>query len=107
MGRQVRESVPPGNPALVLAYEPVWAIGGASTPTMAEIGQVHALVRETLADGFGAGAISIRVLYGGSVGPKNAGEIFAVEGVDGALVGRASLKAADFAAILLAHPAAA
>jgi triosephosphate isomerase len=56
---------------------------------------------------FGAEASGVRVLYGGSVGPKNAGEIFTVEGVDGALVGRASLKAVDFSAIILAHPAAA
>ena len=74
--------------------------------TLAEIGEVHALIRETLAAQFGAQANETRILYGGSVGPKNAGEIFTVPGVDGALVGRASLKAADFSAIILGHPAA-
>ena len=107
VGGQVRDSVPEGQAGVVVAYEPVWAIGGSSTPTMAEIGEVHALVRRTLAERFAAQAEAIRILYGGSVAPKNAGEIFSVEGVDGALVGRASLKAADFAAIILAHPAAA
>ncbi len=106
VGAQVRASVPDGNAGIVVAYEPVWAIGGNSTPTIAEITEVHTLIRETLAEKFGADANSIRILYGGSVGPKNAGEIFAADGVDGALVGRASLKAADFAAIILGHPAA-
>lgn len=106
VSRQVRESTPVEGGPFVIAYEPVWAIGGSSTPTMAEIAEVHALIRETLIGNFGARASETRILYGGSVNPKNAGEIFAVEGVDGALVGRASLKAADFAAIILAHPAA-
>lgn len=105
VGRQVKGSVP-AQGAFVVAYEPVWAIGGNSTPTLAEIAEVHALIRETLAGQFGAQANETRILYGGSVGPKNAGEIFTVEGVDGALVGRASLKAADFSAIILGHPAA-
>jgi triosephosphate isomerase len=107
VGGQVRNSCPEKGGLFVVAYEPGWAIGGRSTPTMAEIGEVLALVRETLTGVFGAEASGVRILYGGSVGPKNAGEIFAVEGVDGALVGRASLKAADFSAIILAHPAAA
>lgn len=106
VSRQVRESTPAEGGPFVIAYEPVWAIGGSTTPTMAEIAEVHALIRETLSGNFGARANETRILYGGSVNPKNAGEIFAVEGVDGALVGRASLKAADFAAIILAHPAA-
>jgi triosephosphate isomerase len=106
VSRQVRGSAPGQGGAFVVAYEPVWAIGGSSTPTLAEIGEVHALVRETLAGQFGAQANETRILYGGSVGPKNAGEIFTVAGVDGALVGRASLKAADFSAIILGHPAA-
>lgn len=106
VGRQVRGSVP-GQGDFVVAYEPVWAIGGNSTPTLAEIGEVHALIRETLAAQFGAQANETRILYGGSVNPKNAGEIFTEDGVDGALVGRASLKAADFSAIILGHPAAA
>ncbi len=105
VSRQVRESAPAAG-AFVVAYEPVWAIGGSSTPTMSEIQEVHTLIRDTLTSDFGSAASEVRILYGGSVNPKNAGEIFTVEGVNGALVGRASLKAADFAAIILAHPAA-
>lgn len=103
---QVRESTPP-QAGIVVAYEPVWAIGGATTPTIPEIAEVHTLIRETLRERLGSEANAVRILYGGSVGPKNAAEIFSAEGVDGALVGRASLKAADFAAIILGHPAAA
>ncbi len=106
VGRQVRDSVPEQARALVIAYEPVWAIGGDRTPTVPEIAEVHALIRETLLSRFGAQANEMRILYGGSVGPKNAAEVFSAEGVDGALVGRASLKATDFSAIILAHPAA-
>lgn len=106
VGAQVRESVPENGAGAVVAYEPVWAIGGNRTPTPAEIAEVHALIRDVLAERFGGQANAMRILYGGSVGPKNAAEIFAAEGVDGALVGRASLKAADFSAIILAHPAA-
>lgn len=106
VAEQVSQSVPEGSTAIVVAYEPVWAIGGDRTPTTAEISEVHSAIRATLTQRFGDQANGIRILYGGSVGPKNAGEIFAAEGVDGALVGRASLKAADFSAIILAHPAA-
>lgn len=102
---QVRESAPPDG-AFVIAYEPVWAIGGKTTPTPAEITEVHNLIRSALSIRSPAQASATRILYGGSVGPRNAAEIFAAEGVDGALVGRASLKAADFAAIILAHPSA-
>lgn len=105
VGGQVRQSVPEGG-GVVVAYEPVWAIGGNSTPTIPEIADVHRLIRETLHIKLGDEANRTRILYGGSVGPKNAAEIFSAEGVDGALVGRASLKATDFAAIILAHPAA-
>lgn len=105
IGAQVRESAPEAA-AIVVAYEPVWCIGGDRTPTPGEIGEVHSLIRSVLTERFGAEANGIRILYGGAVSPKNAAEIFAVEGVDGALVGRASLKAADFSAIILAHPAA-
>lgn len=106
VGDQVRDSAPEQAKELVIAYEPVWAIGGDATPTAAEIAEVHALIRDQLRQRFGAQADAMRILYGGSVGPKNAAEIFSAEGVDGALVGRASLKAADFSAIILAHPAA-
>lgn len=102
VGRQVRDSIPQAAGPFVIAYEPVWCIGGNATPTLAEITEVHTLIRETLA---GQGGVT-RILYGGSVNPKNAGEIFGAPGVDGALVGRASLKADDFSAIILAHPAA-
>jgi triosephosphate isomerase (TIM) len=83
-------SIPEGaTPArLVVAYEPVWAIGTGRTPTIAEIGEVHGFIRSRLADRFGAGAADgIRILYGGSVKASNAAEIFAVADVDGALVG--------------------
>jgi len=102
VSRQVRDSIPQTPGAIVVAYEPVWAIGGNSTPTLSQIAEVHALIRETL----GAQGPATRILYGGSVNPKNAGEIFGAPGVDGALVGRASLKADDFSAIILTHPAA-
>jgi triosephosphate isomerase len=107
VARQVTESVPADEaPGLVVAYEPVWAIGGDRIPTTAEISEVHGVIRATLAQRFGPAADAVRVLYGGSVSPKNATEVFSAQDVDGALVGRASLKAADFAGILLAHPAA-
>jgi triosephosphate isomerase len=103
---QLAQSTPEAAATLVIAYEPVWAIGGNRTPSIAEIADVHVLIREGLAARFGAEGAAMRILYGGSVNPKNAAEIFACEDVDGALVGRASLKAADFSAIILAHPAA-
>jgi triosephosphate isomerase (TIM) len=107
VAQQVAESVPAGEaPGLVVAYEPVWAIGGDRIPTTAEITEVHGVIRATLAKRYGEAASAIRVLYGGSVSPKNATEVFSAQDVDGALVGRASLKAADFAGIILAHPAA-
>lgn len=100
--RQVRRSIPAGaSPAnLVVAYEPVWAIGTGLTPTTADVAEVHALIRVELARHVGkreAGAV--RILYGGSVKPGNAAELMAVANVDGALVGGASLVAADFLAI--------
>ena len=86
---------------LVIAYEPVWAIGTGLTPTTEEIGQVHNFLRDRLNDRFGAEVgNTVRLLYGGSVKPGNAAEIFAVADVDGALVGGASLKAADFGPIV-------
>jgi triosephosphate isomerase (TIM) len=105
---QIGASVPHGATGpLALAYEPVWAVGSDRTPSSAEIGQMHACAREALAAAAGPSAAeAARILYGGSVNAKNAGEIFSIPGVDGALVGRASLKAADFSTIILAHPAA-
>jgi triosephosphate isomerase (TIM) len=82
----------------VIAYEPIWAIGTGRTPTNEQIAEVHAHLRARL----GAAGEGVRLLYGGSVKPGNAGEIFTVSNVDGGLVGGASLKAADFAAIVAA-----
>jgi triosephosphate isomerase len=87
---------------LVIAYEPVWAIGTGRTPTLTEVGEVHAFIRAAIIARYGEAAQAMRLLYGGSVKPSNAAEIFAVPHVDGALVGGASLKAADFGAIVAA-----
>jgi len=107
IGRQLDGSVPDGSDAtLVVAYEPVWAIGTGRTPTLPEIAEVHAFVRARLTARFGATAQGMRLLYGGSVKPSNAAEIFALRDVDGALVGGASLKAADFGAIIASLSAA-
>ncbi len=108
VARQLAGSVPDSATAAnsVIAYEPVWAIGTGRTPTLAEIAEVHAAMRAGLTARFGADAKGMRLLYGGSVKPSNAVEIFAVADVDGALVGGASLKAADFGAIVAALSAA-
>ncbi|MEJ6394737.1 triose-phosphate isomerase [Gymnodinialimonas sp. 2305UL16-5] len=105
---QLAGSIPEGaDPArLVVAYEPVWAIGTGRTPTLDQIAEVHTHIRAELTQRLGAAAIDIPLLYGGSVKPGNAAEIFAVNDVDGALVGGASLKAADFAGIVTALSAA-
>ncbi|WP_375263508.1 triose-phosphate isomerase [Palleronia sp.] len=88
---------------LVVAYEPVWAIGTGKVPSTDQIGEVHDVIRVQLEKRFGPGVgRSVRLLYGGSVKPANAAEIFAVENVDGALVGGASLKAPDFDGIIKA-----
>ena len=89
--------------SLVIAYEPVWAIGTGRVPSADQIGEVHSFIRARLERRFGAGfGRSVRLLYGGSVKAGNAAEIFAVPDVDGALVGGASLRAADFAPIIAA-----
>ncbi|QIE44526.1 triose-phosphate isomerase [Pseudohalocynthiibacter aestuariivivens] len=91
----------------VIAYEPCWAIGSGLTPTPAQIGEVHDFIRARLTTRFGeAEANGMRLLYGGSVKPGNAAEIFEVSNVDGALVGGASLKAEDFTPIINALKAA-
>ncbi|WP_135446860.1 MULTISPECIES: triose-phosphate isomerase [Tabrizicola] len=104
IGGQLDGSFPTGATAanLVIAYEPVWAIGTGRTPTLDEIAEVHAFLRNRLAGLIGNEAAGVRLLYGGSVKPSNASDIFAVPHVDGALVGGASLKAADFGAIVAA-----
>ncbi len=101
---QLKGSVPAGSTGadLVVAYEPIWAIGTGKIPTMAEIAQVHATLRADLKDLLGDAGNDVRLLYGGSVKPGNAADIFALPDVDGALVGGASLKAADFSPIIQA-----
>jgi triosephosphate isomerase (TIM) len=101
VGHQLDGSLPEGctSASLVVAYEPVWAIGSGLTPTPADVAQVHAFVRQRLETRFGAEGGRVRILYGGSVAPKNAKDLLAVANVNGALVGGASLKASDFLAI--------
>jgi triosephosphate isomerase len=84
---------------LILAYEPVWAIGTGLTPTVADVAEVHGFLRERLASRYGPAGQGMRILYGGSVKPANARELMAVQNVNGALVGSASLKAEEFLAI--------
>ncbi len=105
IGAQLSASVPDGvtGKTVVIAYEPIWAIGTGKVPTLAQIGEVHDFIRARLKDRFGAqNGQSFRLLYGGSVKPGNAAEIFAVPNVDGALVGGASLGVADFSPIIAA-----
>ncbi len=99
---QLQESVPEGATAAstVIAYEPVWAIGTGRTPTLDQIAEVHDALRAGVPDA------AMSLLYGGSVKPGNAADIFAIGNVDGALVGGASLKADDFGAIIAALEAA-
>ena len=101
VGRQLDGSLPDGATAanLVVAYEPVWAIGTGLTPTPADVAEVHGFIRERLATRFGGEGARMRILYGGSVKPSNAGELLSVADVNGALVGGASLKAEDFLGI--------
>jgi len=99
--RQVRGSLPGKGPsgAVVVAYEPVWAIGTGNTAQPSDVAEVHAHIRQLLNDILGDAGSGTRILYGGSVKPGNAAELMAVENVDGALVGGASLVADDFWAI--------
>lgn len=101
---QVRASLPASlaGKAFCVAYEPVWAIGTGLTPSLAEIAEVHDAVRMTLVAQFGAAGAGVAILYGGSVKAANAVEILRIKEVGGALVGGASLKAADFLPIIAA-----
>ena len=98
VGHQLDGSLPDGATGadLVIAYEPVWAIGTGLTPTPADVAAVHGFIRARLTARYGTAGAAVRILYGGSVKPGNAGELLAIPEVNGALVGGASLKAADF-----------
>ena len=100
--RQLAGSLPQGSTAAntVIAYEPVWAIGTGLTPTTAEVAEVHAMIRTELSGLMGGEGAGTRILYGGSVKPSNAAELMSQPHVNGALVGGASLKAADFLGII-------
>lgn len=105
IGGQLASSVPDKATGenLVIAYEPIWAIGTGLTPTLDQIGEVHDFIRTRLEKRFGEGVgRSVRILYGGSMNPKNAADIAQVSNVDGGLVGGASLKADDFKHIITA-----
>ncbi|PZU10160.1 triose-phosphate isomerase [Sphingomonas sp.] len=104
---QLAGSVPPSGKAanLVIAYEPVWAIGTGRTPSVADVAAIHELIRAKLIELLGPEGTGVRILYGGSVKPENAGELMAVPDVDGALVGGASLTAAQFVPIIQATAA--
>ena len=105
VARQTAGSLPKGATAAntVVAYEPVWAIGTGLTASTADVAQVHAMLRMKLESLMGAEGAAVRILYGGSVKPANAKELMAVPHVNGALVGGASLKAADFLGIIAAY----
>jgi len=99
---QLRGSVPPeskGN-EIIIAYEPVWAIGTGKVPEVKDVADVHQMIRKELASILGHGGQELRILYGGSVKADNAGTLMAIDNVDGALVGGASLRADDFTGIL-------
>ena len=103
VGAQLDGSLPDGAVNIVVAYEPVWAIGTGLTPTSGDIREMHGFIRERLVARYGEGGARSRILYGGSVKPANAGELLIVENVDGALVGGASLDANEFLAIAGAY----
>ncbi|MEA2883740.1 MAG: triosephosphate isomerase [Bradyrhizobium sp.] len=105
-GGQLDGSLPDGATAvnLVVAYEPIWAIGTGLTPTAQDVQAVHEFIRDNLISRFKDEGARVRILYGGSVKPSNAAELMAVANVNGALVGGASLKAADFLAIAAGCP---
>ncbi|MBS7699330.1 MULTISPECIES: triose-phosphate isomerase [unclassified Chelatococcus] len=100
VARQIDGSLPDTLPGdVVVAYEPVWAIGTGLTPTSADVAEMHGAIRRQLVERYGEAGAAVRLLYGGSVKPANAAELMAVPNVNGALVGGASLVADDFLAI--------
>jgi triosephosphate isomerase len=105
-GDQLTGSIPGGidGSEIAVGYEPLWAIGSGHMPTSDEIGEMHAHIRQCLTELLGLGGKLVRILYGGSVKPDNAAAILAIPEVGGALVGGASLEAADFEAIFRAAP---
>ncbi len=105
IGRQLEGSLPDRvtGESLVLAYEPVWAIGSGLTPTPADIAEAHGFIRKHFVARYGGAGEGIRILYGGSVKPTNAAKLLAIENVNGALVGGASLKSEEFLAIAAAY----
>ena len=103
--RQLLGSLPLGDApeTLVVAYEPIWAIGTGLTPTPADVAEMHQVIRTLLAEMYGAQGLRMRLLYGGSVKPSNCGKLLTLDNVDGALVGGASLRATEFLAIAAAY----
>jgi triosephosphate isomerase (TIM) len=101
VGKQLASSIPDNSPPgrIVIAYEPVWAIGTGFTPTPRDIAEMHGFIRERMNQHLPGQGANLRILYGGSVNPANAAELLSVEDVDGALVGGASLNSAEFMAI--------
>lgn len=103
--RQLGASIPAEATAAdtIIAYEPVWAIGTGLTPTVDDVEMIHGVIRVALVQRFGEEGAKMRILYGGSVKPDNAAELMAIDNVDGALVGGASLKAVDFLRIVQSY----
>ena len=103
--KQLAGSLPDGSDIqnTLVAYEPVWAIGTGLTPGLEDVGEVHSLIRQNLTARFGADGAGMKILYGGSVKPSNARQLMAVDNVNGALVGGASLKAGEFNGIIDAY----
>ena len=101
VGKQLASSIPDNSPPgrIVIAYEPVWAIGTGFTPTPQDIAEMHGFIRERMNQHLPGQGANLRILYGGSVNPANAAQLLSVEDVDGALVGGASLSCAEFMAI--------
>ncbi|WP_164156109.1 triose-phosphate isomerase [Sandarakinorhabdus rubra] len=104
LAAQLDGSLPDNADALIIAYEPVWAIGTGLTPTLADVAAAHAFIRQRLAARYGGAGHGVRLLYGGSVTPANAADLLRVEEVGGVLVGGASLTAQSLLAIAAAAP---